>query len=135
MFLDRNNLDRTLGLDNLSTRRRVSGYFLWTLVAVFMALLVPLSIIIFGVGLSQLLYRHPEFFTVVGLVLAGVLFYLRQTKPMIYGGIEVSIGGITCYYAAAQMQPTVQHVLPFMAAVYIVVRGLDNLSKGLPKSS
>lgn len=71
---------------------------------------------------------------IVPLAAVGVLFYwLRGRFPLAYGLIEIYAALATMWVAIATEADLGTRVLALLGAVYIMVRGLDNLDKGLPK--
>jgi hypothetical protein len=79
---------------------------------------------------------------------AGVFFYwMRCRRPLWYGlcEIAVSIGVIyltfypgTTYLVMEEQPPlvgsTLEWIVGVLAGIYILVRGLDNLERGLPRA-
>lgn len=74
------------------------------------------------------------------LVSLGVFAYwIRLRFPLLYGCIEISIGAIMVWkYLELGLHRSgapigILDVFPVAAGIYIIVRGLDNISKKLPK--
>jgi hypothetical protein len=101
--------------------------------------LVALAAAIYGI-----LYGSPSLYFASGIVAALALFWMRKRYRIFYGVIEVMVGLATLQQAArigkggfssdfsADFQ-TFQWklaLLATLAAVYIVVRGLDNIEQG-----
>lgn len=78
--------------------------------------------------------RQPGTIIPVGLGLAVVLYRLRGEQPLFYGLLEVIFGG-GVIVVTAHRPPTdlIAMVVTIAGAVYVIVRGLDNMDKGLPE--
>lgn len=104
-------------------------YVLYWLISLFigatlgvMGQFVPLSVLQIAVGVSTLL-------------VASILFRMRCRKPMLYGLVEIAVGILFAGYV-------VNHVLGYTlkeaggyftiaGAIYIIVRGYDNIYRSL----
>ncbi len=88
-------------------------------------------------------FRHPEqeyidalndtFFVPVFIVFAVFLYRLRGHHTMVYALMEISIGIGAVYYAV--LSPSSYYapkLLSLSGGIYIIIRGLDNMDKGLP---
>lgn len=74
------------------------------------------------------------------LIAGGVLFFIRLKFRCLYGGTEVIVGVAVGYFQAARVSPDIpldeSFFVPFLtAAIYLVVRGLDNMHAGLKSSN
>ena len=94
--------------------------------------------------------QHPVIFTFAGFVIACLLYLLREWCRVAYAAIEILVGGWALYSSAPVTEPSklsqafdqshfggftrVQY-LTIIGAIYLVIRGLDNLDKGLQKSA
>jgi hypothetical protein len=70
-----------------------------------------------------------------GIAFAIMLYRLRRNRPALYGMIEFIVACISIWTAVLLVHtdnPSVK-ILSFMGGVYILVRALDNLSKGVPQ--
>jgi hypothetical protein len=81
-------------------------------------------------------------------IASGIFFYrLRCRKPFIYGCVEISVGIVVIYFTLYPVETNylllvagepglAQTFLPrlvgILAGIYIIVRGLDNMSRALP---
>ena len=64
--------------------------------------------------------------------LGVVMYRLRSHKRALYGAIELAVACLACWLSVEQLHQG--GMLPWMGAagaVYVVVRGLDNLLEGL----
>ena len=68
--------------------------------------------------------------SVLALSLAGLLFWLRETRRMFYGAIEVCFGVVSIWVALDVATLDYAKWVAVITAVYLVVRGLDNLVSG-----
>jgi peptidoglycan/LPS O-acetylase OafA/YrhL len=65
------------------------------------------------------------------LFIGFLLYWFRRSDRALYGIAEIGFGAMTAGYAAWSPDPSVlPRVLALGAAVYIVVRGLDNIDAG-----
>jgi hypothetical protein len=71
----------------------------------------------------------------VGMLVTGVLLYLFRCRFLkTYGFLEVVVGLATAIYLANNFQisaPTFGPYFAILAALYVIVRGLDNFHKSL----
>lgn len=110
-------------------------------VAAIAILLVPVYILAWLAAVPALWVYFPEVRTephlrsvaiLVLLVVAGLLYWVRRTNRALYGVSEVMIGGVLCWSTLSVKEPgDLGTALKLGAAVYIVVRGLDNSYEGL----
>lgn len=74
----------------------------------------------------------------IALPLVGsTLFYIRGRNPITYGGAEIFVGiatGLNAFLGQQHGMLDTTTALQIMAGTYIIVRGLDNLGKGLRRT-
>lgn len=112
---------------------------LLTIVAIAV-LLLPVYILAWLAAVPALWVQFPEArtepsaraaATIILLLIAGLLYWVRRTNRATYGVGEVVIGGILCWSTMNDKEPgDLSTALKLGAAVYIVVRGLDNSYEG-----
>ena len=83
---------------------------------------------------------------VLSFIAAMLLFGLRRTRPFIYGVLETMVGTIGlvfAFYPQAALVPTAESTslglalsrgIAIVGAIYLLVRGMDNMERGLPQS-
>ncbi len=72
----------------------------------------------------------------LGAAVAIALFWLRGHRPKFYGNLEIFVGLLTINSTASTVTRfDIPSTLPFLGGIYIVIRGLDNLAKGLSPES
>jgi hypothetical protein len=85
-------------------------------------------------------YEGLAICTVAMFVLAIVLYRLRQRNRIWYGGFELLVSllafyvGLLTFYESstpASLQLIVGRILIMFAAIYVMVRALDNIGTGL----
>jgi len=68
------------------------------------------------------------------LVTGCAAYRLRETRQVGYGMIEITVGVVFAAAAMIPQQPAhLRTAFTFLGCVYIIVRGLDNIGKGLPE--
>lgn len=89
-------------------------------------------------GLSARLVRglvrffYSPFFVVVPLATGVALFRLRGSAPLQYGMVEVLVALATLAVLAAQRDANLlQHALALTGGTYVLIRGMDNIERGL----
>ena len=83
---------------------------------------------------------------VAGVGLAGMLYFLRRNRRLLYGAVEVSVGIATLvstypavrqtcgtFAESCQSIPLYVILLGTLTSVYILIRGFDNIELGLTK--
>ena len=109
---------------------------LWNVLAPAALLLVIAAA---TVGIAQVIVDNFAtiklwWFVLVALPVAWPLFVLRYHQRLIYGFIEIVIGSFTAnqtYNAGALLGST--KLLTLAAAIYVIIRGLDNVDQGLKR--
>ena len=107
---------------------------------------VPLGItlVVLAVAIYGILHDSPSLYLAAGIVTALALFWMRKRHRFFYGVIEVMVGLVTLGQAAgvgrggfssgfsADFQTFQWKValLATLGAVYILVRGFDNVEQG-----
>lgn len=75
---------------------------------------------------------EPWWFALVALPAAWALFVLRVLQRSIYGFVEVVIGIFTVKYTyGLGALSEARTLVPLAAAIYVIIRGLDNIDQGL----
>jgi hypothetical protein len=76
-------------------------------------------------------------FSIIPFVLCGViLFGLRTRFPFVYGSGELVVGIISIWKAVSASQGDADILargVVIFGGIYIIVRGLDNMDKAVPK--
>lgn len=69
----------------------------------------------------------PVWFTI------GLLFFcLKRFKPIAYGSFELLVGASSIIFAISKYSEDVQaEVISLLGGIYIIVRGCDNIDRGL----
>ena len=68
-----------------------------------------------------------------GIVVAAGLYWARGTMTTLYGAVEVAIGVLALVLAGgAPAGSGAGQLVAVAAGVYVIIRGLDNVEKGLP---
>jgi hypothetical protein len=79
-------------------------------------------------------YLRQEWAFPPAVALALVFFRFRGSRPFRYGLFEVFVGAIAIWIAIhTSGRSLVETAIPFFGGIYIIVRGLDNIDKGLPE--
>lgn len=82
--------------------------------------------------LLYLAQNAPVLITIGGVCVAAFLFFLRGFFPKIYGNLEIFVGLAAINHSSISVPNLdLPSLLPFMTGVYVVIRGLDNVAKGL----
>lgn len=89
------------------------------------------------------LYGSRTMHIIGGLVLAGLLYFVRKNHRVVYGFIEVAAGigtlissyplvRRTCGTFAESCEPFAWYVIPLASlfAIYVIIRGIDNIEHG-----
>lgn len=101
------------------------------------------------VAVAWLVLFGPTWLHVIaGVILAGMLYFLRRHRRLLYGLVEVLVGGVTlwstypvvrqtCGTFAELCQPIPLYVilLGSLTAIYILIRGFENIAQGLSAST
>jgi hypothetical protein len=102
---------------------------------------VPMLLLWGLVGAAQYLatileYIHyPWLFTFLILLVCYPLYAVRLKLPLAYGMTELSVGLVAIWFAATRAPPPPGtpefglFVIGLAAGIYIVIRGLDNMSR------
>lgn len=86
--------------------------------------------------LQSVLTASPNIVFPTGVVIAFFLFYVRGHHPRAYGLLEIFVGLMTIKSTTATLEfDALPSMLPFLGGIYVVIRGLDNLAKGLDRKS
>lgn len=110
-------------------------------------LLGLVALLLQGIGYIAFTYAQPYIsrldpmqmirneWAIVSGICAGVLFYLlRGKRPLIYGIAEATVGLITLRTSVySENADALTKGIGFLAGVYIIVRGMDNMDRGLPE--
>ena len=88
--------------------------------------------------ITHLVYLGFVIGAVAVLVIGAVLFWVRGRYPLVYGATEVIVGiaaAINAFARADLNKPfDLTIVIQIFGGIYIIVRGLDNASKGMKGS-
>jgi hypothetical protein len=76
-----------------------------------------------------------DWFVGAGFMLLGTLLYLIRCRvPACYGGLEIGVGLVSAVYVAHSIgvqSPIFGPAFAILAALYVIVRGYDNIYKAL----
>jgi len=101
-------------------------------------IVIALVAYIYRLALSLTNFPQP-WWLAAGVATAGVLlFAMRLRMRLAYGAAEIVAGILTGWNVASRLTTDASRfsiALQLLAAVYIVVRGLDNVATGWPDSS
>lgn len=109
--------------------------FVLVMAAALVLLLIP--ILLGGIALElhdplATLLSQP--WSIIVTLAAGILFYrLRCSVPLIYGIAEIIVAAVTMWLAIVHSADLGTKSLALVGAIYIMVRGLDNMDSGLPQ--
>jgi hypothetical protein len=70
------------------------------------------------------------------ILLALLLYRLRGNRPFTYGLAEIFVGVATVWYSIHSEMPEPYYLakaIALLGGIYIIVRGLDNMDRGLPQ--
>ena len=97
-------------------------------------LLIPVGWHYFQGALKPIIFSPAIGF--IFAIVAVVLYRLRGKHPVIYGVMEVYAGLATLAVASQNAASELDtRVIALLGATYVVIRGLDNVSRGLSQSS
>ena len=71
----------------------------------------------------------PALITVACFVLGLIVYSIRCRARLAYGMVEVTVGVLASYNSAQSFRTT--DLIAFAAGLYVIVRGLDNVEKGI----
>jgi hypothetical protein len=84
-------------------------------------------------AISAWIPNNALFSGVVAIIWGIMLYKLRSYHPFAYGILEVFVALLTLSFAVtAPNQSLLPRGIGIFSAIYIIVRGLDNIDKGLP---
>jgi hypothetical protein len=100
--------------------------------------------VIFAVAVYGAFYGSPSVYVVSGIVIAGILFWLRKRRRLLYGVTEVLAGLFTLQQSSTigrggfnsgfsdgfQAYRWQLILIATLGAIYIIIRGLDNIEHG-----
>jgi hypothetical protein len=102
------------------------------------------SILFLAVGLGRFLYDRWDgfdwltqtswFLWPAVIITVFVLFCLRGVWPAAYGCVEIFVGVTTISIATQIVGVSPPRLLSLASGIYIIIRGLDNVDKGIPNS-
>jgi hypothetical protein len=98
------------------------------------ALLNVAEFLIYIIPRSGWILSNP--FSAIPAVVSGLLLYrLRGKHPFFYGGTEVCVSLLAILVSiGSDSSDPLNKLVGILGGVYILVRGFDNLDKGLPSS-
>lgn len=123
------------------------GYLFYPPLLLLSGMILLLSLLGLGIGVTGLIavgemaaILNANPLTAFLFIVAAVLLYgVRSRYPFAYGFIEIVVGMSAIIFATITFRtPTglsiSQLLLTVSSGMYVIVRGLDNMSKSLPKS-
>jgi hypothetical protein len=124
-----------------------SGVNVFLIALPFIAAPVLIAAIAFGVGLTgyvvvvalSIIRTGNPFISILFVAGAILLYGMRTRYPFVYGFIEAVVGiSAIVYVVLANQQPASNaalfaELLSVSGGMYVIVRGLDNMTKALPK--
>lgn len=78
-------------------------------------------------------FYGPSLVTVVVILVSGFLFYMKENHTVKYGLIETTFAAGSASAAVKSAMNGGASWLLVLGAMYVVVRGLDNINKGVEK--
>jgi Na+/H+ antiporter NhaD/arsenite permease-like protein len=77
-------------------------------------------------------FMHQLVGVLLVVIIGGGLFFLRENRHYEYGWIELSFACVSAYFTFGKLIAgrTSIDVVALVACIYLVVRGLDNLTQG-----
>lgn len=77
------------------------------------------------------LVNNPAMFAIIGLIAGVILFSLRRVRKDIYGLLEIGVAIATLLALGRKYdsQSEITIIIGFVGAIYVVVRGLTNISE------
>ena len=113
--------------------------FLEQLVLLSMVYFLLLALAVSGLLVASLLIgyrdvidnatRNPLIMPIAFLV-ATLMYLLKRANSVVYGGVELLVAAVALSYAT-QADALLPRLLALASGIYIVVRGLDNMDKGV----
>ena len=83
-------------------------------------------------GIISASMKSP-FFVLAAVTIGFLLYALRRRRPFLYGSLEITVAFVSMIISIrASNIDDLTRALGIMGGVYIMVRGLDNLDRGLP---
>ena len=125
--------ERTVPLTGHHKKRTFANIFLSILIPISILLIVGvITVIVLSVFLHAYLNIKVWWFAFAAIPAAWAFFILRVMQRSIYGFIEVVIGIFTIahIYNTEDMNST-KTALAIAAAIYVIIRGLDNIDQGI----
>ncbi|MGF6440114.1 PIN domain-containing protein [Paraburkholderia youngii] len=110
--------------------------FARTLLSIFGGVLVSIFLAMLFTQRARLFSTFPVWGTLTIFPITGIFFYwFRERYRLIYGAAETGVGLLTMYGATFVTfdfaSISYEHPGQILGGLYIMVRGLDNLAKGL----
>jgi hypothetical protein len=67
-------------------------------------------------------------------VISGIVLYrVRGRQPFLYGSVEICVALLAIFVSiATRSSAPLNKILGILGGIYILVRGMDNVDKGLP---
>ncbi len=96
---------------------------------------LAIGVINFGYIIEYFILYSPDLlklFTILGTL---ILFSMRGYIPIGYGCLEITVGIAAILSTPNAASSNIPAALPLLSGAYIVVRGLDNIAKGLSPNS
>jgi hypothetical protein len=97
------------------------------------ALLNSARFLIYIIPQSGPLISNP-FFAVPSIATAIFLYRIRGRHPLFYGTIEISVSVLAILVSIGASNNPLNKIVAVLGGIYIFIRGMDNVDKGLPTS-
>jgi hypothetical protein len=105
----------------------IMGILIWSLVNIarFLIYIIPFS----GPVISS------RYFSVAAVFVGLILYRLRGRYPLVYGLTEVAVAILAIFVSIGTDTPyPLNKIVGILGGIYIFVRGMDNIDRGLPNS-
>ena len=74
--------------------------------------------------------KSPIMYISLALTVGMILHAIRKYTRLYYGVLELILSGFISYYAFNNISYLTVEIAAFVSSVYLVVRGIDNMSQG-----
>jgi len=121
-----------IALVTFSHQRPTSKVALVGSFGIWIALIAGLTWFAFDPAIRAMKFANsPAMFAIIGLIAGVLLFSLRRIRKDIYGVLEVGVAIATLIALGRKYdtQSEITIIIGFVGAIYVVVRGLTNISE------
>jgi len=104
---------------------------LWLFCVVMSLVILPRLIYENSAKIAAAMTPRVVIFPAIGL--SAFLYWLRGRLPLIYGTLEIFVGMLSLSIATqGQVTDLLTKLIGVFGGIYIIIRGLDNVDKGIP---